>query len=124
MDALIRDARAHDLKLVILWFGAWKNSMSTYVPVWVKRDQGRFPRARLPNGQGVEILSAMAPATLEADQRAFAALMAHIKAVDDRQNTVLMTQVENEIGMLPVARDYGALADAAFKAPVPAELTT
>jgi len=124
VDALIRDARAHDLKLVILWFGAWKNSMSTYVPAWVKRDQGRFPRARLPNGQGVEILSAMAPATLEADQRAFAALMAHIKAVDDRQNTVLMTQVENEIGMLPVARDYGALADAAFKAPVPAELTT
>ncbi|MEV4932225.1 DUF5597 domain-containing protein [Sphingobium sp. LSP13-1-1.1] len=124
VDALIRDARANDLKLVILWFGAWKNSMSTYVPAWVKRDQGRFPRARLPNGQGVEILSAMAPATLEADQRAFAALMAHIKAVDDRQNTVLMTQVENEIGMLPVARDYGALADAAFKAPVPAELTT
>ncbi|MET0365790.1 MAG: beta-galactosidase, partial [Sphingobium sp.] len=53
VDALIRDARAHDLKLVILWFGAWKNSMSTYVPAWVKRDQGRFPRAQLPNGQGV-----------------------------------------------------------------------
>ena len=51
VDALIRDARAHDLKLVILWFGAWKNSMSTYVPAWVKRDQGRFPRARLPNGR-------------------------------------------------------------------------
>ncbi|WP_257557331.1 DUF5597 domain-containing protein [Sphingobium sp. CFD-2] len=124
VDALIRDARANDLKLVILWFGAWKNSMSTYVPAWVKRDQSRFPRAQLPNGQGVEILSAMAPATLEADQKAFAALMAHIRAVDDRQNTVLMTQVENEIGMLPVARDYGPLADAAFRGPVPAELMT
>ncbi|QOT74021.1 DUF5597 domain-containing protein [Sphingobium fuliginis] len=124
VDALIRDARANDLKLVILWFGAWKNSMSTYVPAWVKRDQGRFPRAQLPNGQGVEILSAMAPATLEADQKAYAALMAHIRAVDDRQNTVLMTQVENEIGMLPVARDYGPLADAAFRGPVPAELMT
>ncbi|WP_157801284.1 DUF5597 domain-containing protein [Sphingobium sp. LB126] len=122
VDALIREARANDLKLVFLWFGAWKNSMSTYVPGWVKRDQVRFPRAQLPNGQGVEILSAMAPATLEADQKAFAALMAHIKTVDDRQNTVLMTQVENEIGMLPVARDYGPLADAAFKGPVPAEL--
>lgn len=122
VDALIRDARANDLKLVFLWFGAWKNSMSTYVPGWVKRDQARFPRAQLPNGQGVEILSAMAPATLEADQKAFAALMAHIKAVDDKRNTVLMTQVENEIGMLPVARDYGPLADAAFKGPVPAEL--
>ncbi|AUW59611.1 hypothetical protein C1T17_17505 [Sphingobium sp. SCG-1] len=124
VDALIRDARAHDLKLVILWFGAWKNSMSTYVPAWVKRDQQRFPRAALPNGQGVEILSAMAPATLDADSRAFAALMAHIKATDDKQNTVVMTQVENEIGMLPVARDYGPLAEQAFRQPVPAELTT
>lgn len=123
VDALIRDARAHDLKLVILWFGAWKNSMSTYVPAWVKRDQQRFPRAALPNGQGVEILSAMAPATLDADSRAFAALMAHIKATDDKQNTVVMMQVENEIGMLPVARDYGPLAEQAFRQPVPAELT-
>ncbi len=52
VDALIRDARAHDLKLVILWFGAWKNSMSTYVPGWVKRDQARFPRAARPNRAG------------------------------------------------------------------------
>jgi beta-galactosidase GanA len=122
VDALLRDARAHDLKIVVLWFGAWKNSMSTYVPAWVKRDQARFPRAGLPNGQSVEILSTFGAETLKADQKAFAALMAHLKAVDDRQNTVLMTQVENEIGMLPVARDYGAPANAAFAQPVPAEL--
>lgn len=123
VDALIRDARAHDLKLVILWFGAWKNSMSTYAPAWVKRDQARFPRAARPNGEGVDILSAFAPETLKADAHAFAALMAHIRETDDRQNTVLMMQVENEIGMLPVARDYGPLAEAAFRQPVPAALT-
>ncbi|WP_380783962.1 DUF5597 domain-containing protein [Sphingomonas sp. R86520] len=122
VDTMLHDARAADLKLVILWFGAWKNSMSTYVPAWVKRDQGRFPRAQGPNGQGVEILSAFAPATLTADQRAYAALMAHLKAVDGTQNTVVMMQVENEIGMLPVARDYGPLAEAAFRQPVPTEL--
>jgi len=122
VDAMVRDARAADLKLVILWFGAWKNSMSTYVPSWVKRDQARFPRAQGPNGQGVDILSAFAPATLNADQRAYAALMAHLKAIDGTQNTVVMMQVENEIGMLPVARDYGPLAQAAFRQPVPTEL--
>ena len=42
VDQLIRDARAHDMRLVILWFGAWKNSMSTYAPGWVKRDLARF----------------------------------------------------------------------------------
>ena len=122
VDSQIKAARAHDLKLVILWFGAWKNSMSTYVPAWVKRDQQRFPRAQLPNGQGVEILSTFGGETLKADQRAYAALMAHLKTVDSKDNTVVMVQVENEIGMLPVARDYSAAANAAYAEPVPAEL--
>lgn len=124
VDAMLKAARANDLKLVILWFGAWKNSMSTYVPSWVKRDQARFPRAALPNGQSVEILSTFGEATLAADQKAFAALMSHLKAVDDRDNTVVMMQVENEIGMLPVARDYSAAANAAFAQPVPQELVS
>lgn len=123
VDSQIEAARANGLKLVILWFGAWKNSMSTYVPGWVKRDQQRFPRAALPNGQSVEILSAFGEETLRADQRAYAALMAHIRDIDANRNTVLMAQVENEIGMLPVARDYGAAASAAFREPVPPALT-
>ena len=121
VDELLRDARAHDLRLVILWFGAWKNSMSTYVPSWVKRDQQRFPRAQLADGASVEILSAFSANTLDADVRAFAALMAHLEQVD-AQGTVLMVQVENEIGMLPVARERGAVADKAFASPVPAGL--
>ena len=122
VDALLRDARAHDLKLVILWFGAWKNSMSTYVPSWVKRDQKRFPRVQLASGSGVEILSAFSKATLDADSRAFAAFMAHLAQNDARDNTVLMVQVENEIGMLPVARERGAVADRVFNGPAPKEL--
>jgi beta-galactosidase GanA len=124
VDALLRDARAHELKLVILWFGAWKNSMSTYVPSWVKRDTKRFPRAQLQNGTSVEILSAFSKTTLNADARAFAAFMAHLAQNDARDNTVLMVQVENEIGMLPVARERGVVADRAFSEPVPKELLT
>jgi beta-galactosidase GanA len=124
VDGLLAAARANHLKLVLLWFGAWKNSMSTYAPAWVKRDTARFPRVHVPNGGAVDILSAFAPATLAADQRAFAALLAHLRQIDDAQNTVLMVQVENEIGMLPTARDYGPLAEAKFREPVPTELTT
>lgn len=122
VDFLIRDARANDLKLIFLWFGAWKNSMSTYVPPWVKRDQARFPRAQLPSGQGLDILSAFAASTRDADARAFSALLAHIKTVDGQKNTVLMIQVENEIGMIPVAREYGAAAERLFHEAVPDEL--
>jgi beta-galactosidase GanA len=122
VDSLINSARANDLRLVLLWFGAWKNSMSTYVPSWVKRDQTRFPRAQLPSGQSVEILSAFSSATREADGHAFAALLEHIKALDAQRNTVLMVQVENEIGMLPVARDYSPEASRLFHDRVPQEL--
>ncbi|HEX6636846.1 MAG TPA: DUF5597 domain-containing protein [Steroidobacteraceae bacterium] len=107
VDALLRDARAHDLKIVVLWFGAWKNSMSTYVPSWVKRDQKRFPRVQLASGASVEILSAFSQETRDADTRAFAAFMQYLKRADGGDNTVLMVQVENEIGMLPVARERG-----------------
>jgi beta-galactosidase GanA len=121
IDSMIQAAKANRLKLVVLWFGAWKNSMSTYVPAWIKRDQARFPRAALPSGEGVEILSPFSAETLRADQRAFAALMRHLKTTDKDQ-TVVLTQVENEIGMLPVVRDYSVAANAAFQQPVPKPL--
>lgn len=122
VDTSIKAARANDLRLVLLWFGAWKNSMSTYPPSWVKRDQVRFPRAHLPDGRSLDILSAFAPATRAADSRAFVALLDHIRAIDAEKNTVLMIQVENEIGMLPVARDYGPEANRLFHENVPEEV--
>ncbi|AQR73821.1 DUF5597 domain-containing protein [Sphingomonas sp. LM7] len=111
---LIEDARAHDLRLVLLWFGSWKNSMSTYVPAWVKRDEKRFPRTTDARGKAQEILSAFGTATRDADAKAFAALMAHLKKIDGDRHTVIMVQVENEIGFLPTARERGPVAEAAF----------
>jgi beta-galactosidase GanA len=117
VDGLLRQARARNVRVVLLWFGSWKNSMSSYAPAWVKRDQARFPRSRA-NGSGVEILSAFSDANLGADQKAFTALMRHLKAVDSA-HTVVMVQVENEVGMLPTARDQSPEASARFEAPVP-----
>jgi beta-galactosidase GanA len=122
VDGLLAQARTHEKRLVLLWFGAWKNSMSSYVPAWVKRDQARFPRSQMPNGAGMEILSPFSAANRDADARAFAALMAHLRKTDARQQTVVMVQVENEIGMIPHARDYSDTADQLFEGPVPKAL--
>jgi beta-galactosidase GanA len=122
LDELLEDARNHGLRLVLLWFGSWKNSMSSYVPLWVKTQSERFSRARLRSGRAQEILSAFCPANREADARAFAALMRHLREVDGEQGTVLMVQVENEIGMLGDARDWCDAANQAFREPVPEEL--
>jgi beta-galactosidase GanA len=116
---LISNARKNNIKLVFLWFGAWKNSMSCYAPYWVKKDQQRFPRAKDKNDVGQEILSPFSDNSLNADIKAFGALMSYIKKTDAKEQTVLMIQVENEIGMLPEARDHSALATTAFKKAIP-----
>ena len=122
VDYLIQGARAHRLHLVLLWFGSWKNSMSCYVPAWIKEDSRTYPRARRRDGGPMEILSAFSSRNLKADARAFAALMAHLKKTDADEETVLMVQVENEVAMVDQARDYGPEAGEAYNAPVPAEL--
>ncbi|WP_082817534.1 GH35 family beta-galactosidase [Microbulbifer thermotolerans] len=122
IEALLDRARRENLRLVLLWFGSWKNSMSTYAPSWVKRDTARFPRALDEKGIPQEILTPFSENNLNADRRAFAALMRFLKRADGKYKTVIMVQVENEIGMLPSPRDHHPLADAAFASQVPEPL--
>ena len=122
VDGLIREARAHQMRLVLLWFGAWKNGMSSYAPVWVKRDPRRFPRVQLDNGDTPELLSPLSLDSAAVEARAFAALMKHLRTIDGREHTVLMVQVENEAGVLNDSRDRSPAAEAVFAQPVPAEL--
>src|ERR1022692_584560 len=121
VDGLIRAARVSNLRLVFPWFGSWKNSMSSYTPAWVKIDQLLFPRSQKSDGAGLEILSPFSETNWKTDARAFAALMRHIRNVD-KNHTVIMVQVENEIGMIPEARDHSAESNQAFAKPVPKEL--
>ncbi|MGD0815471.1 MAG: DUF5597 domain-containing protein [Verrucomicrobiota bacterium] len=120
-DGLIHEARANNLRLVFLWFGSWKNSMSCYAPAWVKTDQRRFPRSQKSDGAGIEILSPFNETNWKTDARAFTALMRHIRHVD-KKHTVIMVQVENEIGMIPEARDHSAAANQAFAQAAPKAL--
>ena len=100
VDQLIKETRKRDLKLVLLWFGSWKNSMSSHAPGWVKTNQERFPRVKDDKGRSHEILTPFSENNLKADLKAFTKLMDHLKAFDQHENTVIMVQVENEIGML------------------------
>ena len=122
VDGLLEQARADHQRIVFLWLASWKNGMSSYAPVWVKQDTKRFPRV-VAHGTEIELLSPAGIATQEADARAYAALMQHIKEVDGRDHTVLMMQVENEVGVLGDTRDHSAAANKAFATAVPEELT-
>ncbi len=122
VDSIIYTARKNNIKLVFLWFGTWKNSMSCYVPYWVKINQKGFPRSRSKEGIVQEIVTPFSDECMKADAKTFAALMKHIKSIDEKENTVLMMQVENEIGMLPDARDYCDESNKLFNKDVPVEL--
>ncbi|MDF0541391.1 DUF5597 domain-containing protein [Sphingobium sp. H39-3-25] len=122
VQTLLDEARRHDKRVVLLWFGAWKNTGLAYTPDWVKLDNRRFPRMKTRDGQDHDVLSPHGAATLAADKRAFLALMTYI-GDHDAQNTVIMVQPENEVGSYRNPRDYGASAQKLFDGPVPLALT-
>lgn len=122
LDALIAQARKRDLRVAVLWFGSWKNGQMHYVPEWIKRDPATYPRMRDANGEPVDVLSPHVAANVQADRRAFAALMRHLRKVDGDRHTVILVQVENEPGAVGTVRDHGPAGEAAFAQPVPAEI--
>jgi len=136
VDDEISQARQRNMRLVLIWFATWKNAGSSYPPDWVKANPNRFPpmvlKVRSDGGigsflakymeqQGTGPLSPFGSDTVKADTRAFAALMSHIKDVDP-QHTVIMMQVENEIGSVGDSRDRSTMAEAAWAGPVPGDL--
>lgn len=121
VDALLPQARQHNVRLVLLWFGASKNTSPSYAPGWVKGDTKRFPRMITKDGKTHYVLTPLARSTLQADSRAFAALMRHIREIDP-QHSVIMMQVENETGSYQSPRDFSTVANRLFAQPIPAEL--
>ncbi len=122
VDGVIRDARKHNLHLMLLWFGSWKNSMSTYAPPWVKKDPQRYPLLVDQNGNRLNMMSVFYEANWKADASAYRALMRHLREVDGKDRTVLMMQVENEVGVRGAFRDHAPAAEKALNGPVPKEL--
>ncbi len=121
IDYQIETARANEVRLILLWMGSWKNGLSHFPPEWVKANQERFPRVVNAAGHSLEILSTLSQESRDADARAFAAVMKHVREVD-KDHTVIGIQVENEAGVLGSSRDFGPAANKAFAGPVPREL--
>ena len=120
VDTLVAEARRNGVRLVLLWFGTWKNTGPAYTPEWVKFDDSRFPRMLGRDGKASYCLSPLGEQTLAADKKAFVALMRHLKQIDEAQRTVIMVQVENEVGTYGTVRDFAPRGEAAFRQPVPA----
>ena len=120
-DLLLEGARKHGVKLVLLWFGTWKNGASQYVPRWVKTQPERFRWAESIQHNLTRSLSPHCRAAREADRRAYCRLMEHLKAAG-AEDVLLGVQVENEPGILGTPRDYSDAGEAFFRSEVPADV--
>ena len=121
VDHVIRSARKNGLKVVMIWFASWKNGNSTYAPSYIKRDPVTYPLVQTQDGGFLNVLSTFGQESLKADRDAFAALMQHINEID-RDYTVIMMQVENEMGILGSVRDFSPAAQEAWEGQVPSDL--
>lgn len=121
IDDMIEGAKKENMKVVLVWFGSWKSTSSSYVPAWVKTNPKRFERYTLQNGKTLEMLSAFNEENRNADAKAYVALMQHLKDFD-KQHTVIMTQVENEPGCFENYRDFSPASQKAWQSPMPADM--
>ena len=122
VDGAVQAARKRGLRLILLWFGTWKNGESYYAPEWIRRDKTQFQRVTGASGEQTAIISPLSARAQEADQKAFAAMMRHIRSIDEVERTVIMVQVENESGLVGTDRDYSVDGTRLFQGPVPNEL--
>ncbi len=122
VEQLIRDSRTHNLKLVLLWFGSWKNGLSTYAPNWIKTNLTRFPRTEDEHGVRTRTLSMFHSDILSVERRSFTTFMGYIKEIDSDEQTVIAVQIENEVGILGSARDFSSGATEQYHDNVPDEL--
>lgn len=125
IDALIDGCRRHDLKLVVLWFGAIKNGQVGFAPRWFVDDRQRFFRAQNPDGTEGFCISPFCQAAVEADREAFVPLMRRINEKNPEGDTVIMMQPENETGCAGFKdeRDQSPAAKKAWSQAIPAGLT-
>jgi beta-galactosidase GanA len=96
--------------------------MSSYAPLWVKQDYERFPRVQVRGEGSVEIITTFSHAAREADTKAYVALMRRIRELDSKEHTVIMIQMQNEVGVLGDSRDRSPVAEKAFAQPIPPKL--
>lgn len=119
LDGILEQARSSGMRLILLWFGLWKNAESTYVPSWMKRDVHTYFRARKENGEVIPTISPFCEAAIGKDAHALSQVMRHLRLVDEQTRTVIAIQVENEIGLLGTDRDYSEAGTKAFCTEVP-----
>lgn len=121
IDAHLQSAQKNQMKIIFLWFGLWKNGLSTYVPSWVKKDTQKYRRVLTKEKEQLNSISPFCAEAIEADCHALAAVCAYIEG-HPLKDQLCMIQLQNEVGSLGTARDYSQDALAQYNEELPVEM--
>lgn len=122
VQKLIDQARINHKKIVLLWFGLWKNGISSYVPKWMKLNQSKYPFIEKKCGEKIYTVTPLCKEAIHRDALAFKQLMSFLHQYDSEQQTVIMVQIENEVGALGTDFDYSKKSKELFSKSVPKEI--
>ena len=120
-DMLLRQAKAYGMRLILLWFGSWKNGASQYIPVWMRTQKERFRWVQTIQHFETRVLSPHCEENRQADARAFSKLLGYLKS-HDTEGIVAGVQIENEPGQIGTPRDYSDIGERAYISQVPEEV--
>jgi hypothetical protein len=119
LDSLIFCARNQKMKLILLWQGSFTINPLLSLPGWMNYDNSRFYKIE---GTDNKSLSPFSNMNRDAEARVIAALMHHIKITDSAQHTIVMLQLEDNLGKISESRDKNMQAERTFYGSVPVEL--
>lgn len=134
LKAMLQSAHKYNLRIVLVWFGSYKNAAMHYAPDWILNDPATYTRVIAQDGTQIPYVACYnCEALIEKDKRAVVHVFEYLKK-HDADHRVILFQVNNETGILggsarchcPVCEEkyqagqyearYGNLADEAFTA--------
>lgn len=113
VEERIQQAKAHNMRLVLLWFATWKNASALYAPEYICNDPVTYPLVVDNKGSPSVSLCPSSENTWQRDRTALLALMNYLREHDDTHRVILF-QPENEAGVLYTDRCYCATCSQRF----------
>lgn len=120
IDSHLENAAEKKIDVIFLWFGLWKNGLSTYVPEWIKTDPKYF-RIEDSAGNKMNSYSPLCQDVIAQAHSAFAAICDYLGSHPLRA-FIRMVQIENEIGSLGTSRDHSSAAEKVYQMALPQEI--
>jgi hypothetical protein len=116
LDHRIEMARKHNMKIVLVWFGSYKNGNLTYAPDYIRFDHKTYTKVIDKHGKvHTNFCCPTARETHRRDELALIEVFKHLKEVDSETHTVILFQMENETGIFGTDRCYCGSCNEEYK---------